>query len=114
MSQLLSNFKRCNIHSSQSNSRSVSTSKSAWNAQPAKAVKTDRITYFADLVAANLGPKPALNEILQGVWKNEVITSQCPDLVIRLTSLRGQVSESVKKRSLHVLYKTPLNILISF
>jgi len=72
-------------------SRYICNSKSAWNAQPA--AKNDRIGHFADLVAANLGPSPSLKDILKGVWANEVITSQCPNLVIRLTSLRGQVSK---------------------
>lgn len=54
--------------------------------------KQDRISYFASLVEANLPKNPQLQDILKGVWANEVITSQCPDLVIRLTSLRGQVS----------------------
>ena len=55
------------------------------------APKLDRITQFAKLVDQNLPKNPSLKDILKGVWANEVITSQCPDLVIRLTSLRGQV-----------------------
>ncbi len=43
------------------------------------------------MVESTLPQKPVMKDILKAVWENETITSQCPDLVIRLTSLRGQV-----------------------
>eukprot|EP01119_Soliformovum_irregulare_P015344 TRINITY_DN4308_c0_g1_i1.p1 TRINITY_DN4308_c0_g1~~TRINITY_DN4308_c0_g1_i1.p1 ORF type:complete len:493 (+),score=113.78 TRINITY_DN4308_c0_g1_i1:27-1505(+) len=53
----------------------------------------DRIQSFAEMVDREVPKNASLSEILNGVWKNEVITSQCPDLVIRLTALRGEVSK---------------------
>jgi len=62
------------------------------NATPPK----DRIQNFAELVESGNLPKDAsLKDILKAVWSNEVITSQCPDLIIRLTSLRGEVSKRI-------------------
>ena len=41
-------------------------------------------------------PKDAkLETILKAVWNNPKVTAVCPDLVIRLTSLRGQVSRTI-------------------
>jgi len=51
---------------------------------------------FAELVdSGNLPKEASLKDILKAVWANEVITSQCPDLIIRLTSLRGEVSKRI-------------------
>lgn len=54
---------------------------------------TDRIQYFAELVddGKSLPKEASLKEILKAVWANETVTSQFPDLIIRLTSLRGEV-----------------------
>ena len=52
----------------------------------------DRITHFAELVNKDLPKESGISEILNAVWNNPVVTSQCPDLVIRLTSLRGEVN----------------------
>lgn len=35
--------------------------------------------------------KTELNDVLFAVWQNKEITAVCPDLLIRLTSLRGEV-----------------------
>jgi hypothetical protein len=52
--------------------------------------------YFADLVKKDItAKKPVLADVLTAVWKNPEVTAVCPDLVIRLTSLRGQVSRIV-------------------
>jgi len=47
------------------------------------------------LVQKDLPSNAGLPEILKAVWSNEIITSQCPNLVIRLTSLRGEVSKAI-------------------
>jgi len=54
-----------------------------------------RIEAYAQLVNKDLPENAGLKEILQAVWKNEAITSVCPDLIIRLTSLRGEVSKAI-------------------
>lgn len=61
----------------------------------------DQITRLANFVEETLPPpttKPKLDEILAAVWANERVTSVCPDLVIRLTSLRGQISRTIWQR----------------
>ena len=50
-----------------------------------------RIDAYAELVNKDLPSNVGLKEILQAVWRNEQITAVCPDLIIRLTSLRGEV-----------------------
>ena len=59
--------------------------------------RIDPIDRFAHLVKNNLSTNAQLPEVLNAVWTNEVVTSQCPDLIIRLTSLRGQVSSRLWK-----------------
>ncbi len=57
----------------------------------------DRIGSLADLVHQDLikgfpsGKSFSLPDVLTAVWKNQTVTAQCPDLIIRLTSLRGEV-----------------------
>jgi len=51
------------------------------------------IRKLAEVVKQDLSPNVSLKEILKAVWKNPVVTAVCPDLVIRLTSLRGEVSK---------------------
>lgn len=43
----------------------------------------------------NIHNKTELNDVLFAVWQSKEITAVCPDLVIRLTSLRGEVSKLV-------------------
>jgi hypothetical protein len=43
----------------------------------------------------DLPASPVLGDVIRTVWSNAVVTSQCPDLVIRLTTLRGSVSQHV-------------------
>ena len=45
--------------------------------------------------AKDLPASPKLGDVIRTVWSNPVVTSQCPDLVIRLTTLRGSVSQHV-------------------
>jgi hypothetical protein len=54
-----------------------------------------RVEGLAHLVAKDLKPTAKLSDVIKSVWSNEVVTSQCPDLVIRLTTLRGSVSQHV-------------------
>jgi hypothetical protein len=54
--------------------------------------KNDQYQNFADLVSKDLPANASMSDVLNAVWANETIRSQCPDLVIRLTSLRGQVN----------------------
>lgn len=50
---------------------------------------------LADLVDKELPKEASLGDVLNAVWANEVVTSQCPNLVIRLTTLRGEVSRRI-------------------
>lgn len=45
----------------------------------------------------NVEGKTELKDVLSAVWNNREITAVCPDLVIRLTSLRGEISKLVWK-----------------
>lgn len=54
-----------------------------------------RIKSLADLVNNSLPKDASLKDILGAVWRNPTITAVCPDLVIRLTSLRGEVSKVI-------------------
>lgn len=54
-----------------------------------------RVESLAKLVAKDLKPSARLGEVIKAVWSNDVVTSQCPDLVIRLTTLRGSVSQHI-------------------
>lgn len=85
--QKAQHISRLNVHTS-----SVGHKYLRRNLQGA-ASPTDRIQYFAELVddGKSLPKDASLKEILKAVWANETVTSQFPDLIIRLTSLRGEV-----------------------
>jgi hypothetical protein len=53
--------------------------------------------YLSDHVMKNLKKNPTLSEVLTTVWEDEKVTSVCPNLVIRLTTLRGEVSKTIWK-----------------
>jgi len=56
-----------------------------------------KIVSFAERIRSQLKGTPDLKTILKAVWEDSEITSQCPKLIIRLTSLRGQVSQMIWK-----------------
>eukprot|EP01090_Pellita_catalonica_P000157 TRINITY_DN10110_c0_g1_i1.p1 TRINITY_DN10110_c0_g1~~TRINITY_DN10110_c0_g1_i1.p1 ORF type:complete len:511 (-),score=58.52 TRINITY_DN10110_c0_g1_i1:92-1591(-) len=56
------------------------------------------LTPFVNEIDNELPADAKLPDVLQAVWDNETVTSQCRDFVIRLTSLRGQVSSGVWKK----------------
>jgi histidinol-phosphate/aromatic aminotransferase/cobyric acid decarboxylase-like protein len=54
-----------------------------------------QIQQFANLVKKDLPSKPDLSAILKSVWACNEITRVCPDLIIRLTTLRGEVARQL-------------------
>eukprot|EP01125_Pyxidicula_operculata_P017099 TRINITY_DN5952_c0_g2_i1.p1 TRINITY_DN5952_c0_g2~~TRINITY_DN5952_c0_g2_i1.p1 ORF type:complete len:488 (-),score=68.44 TRINITY_DN5952_c0_g2_i1:98-1561(-) len=50
---------------------------------------------FVEDVVGGLKGNKALSDVLTAVWENERVTAVCPNLIIRLTSLRGEVSKRV-------------------
>jgi hypothetical protein len=68
----------------------------------------DRIGELAKIVEKDLPPKASLQQILQAVWTNETVTNQCPNLVIRLTSLRGEVRMELFCLFLFFLFLLPI------
>jgi len=57
--------------------------------------RSDNYAKFSELVRTELPKNPALQDVTQAVWKNETVTAVCPALVIRLASLRGEVTKKV-------------------
>jgi hypothetical protein len=67
--------------------------------------KNSQVKTFADQIQKGfnfffsnfleLPSNPKLPDILKAVWANPKVTAVCPDLIIRLTSLRGQVSRTI-------------------
>eukprot|EP01088_Endostelium_zonatum_P016277 TRINITY_DN432_c0_g1_i7.p1 TRINITY_DN432_c0_g1~~TRINITY_DN432_c0_g1_i7.p1 ORF type:complete len:316 (-),score=63.82 TRINITY_DN432_c0_g1_i7:232-1179(-) len=58
--------------------------------------KYGHIQEFVTLVNNKLGSgQVKLKDVLTTVWQEEAITAQCRDFIIRLTSLRGEVSKAV-------------------
>lgn len=54
-----------------------------------------QINEFAKMIQKDLSKSSTLSEVLEKVWANEKVTQVCPNLTIRLTSLRGQVSRKI-------------------
>lgn len=54
-----------------------------------------QINEFAKMIQKDLNKSSTLSEVLEKVWANEKVTQVCPNLTIRLTSLRGQVSRKI-------------------
>jgi hypothetical protein len=82
-SRILLPKKHCVLFSTQSN--------------PSEGPSQRGISYYASLVEKDLPQNADLKDILSAVWSNPVITNVCPGLVIRLTSLRGEVSKWIWK-----------------